>query len=328
MNKLEIFFSISWLTLINITSYIFTKKVLFNEKKYKKRLDREWVIINQERNNINLIESMGLDWQYKIKQEKITKNNEDLALSFNSTKSLSKSFPRLLADTFPFILLFISGNNFIGKNLLVFWLVLDKLIEILRCLWEYADYSSSLSRVNSFLALPEKNDNPSGLKLDKNLIIEAVHYQNVSFRYQEKKEWILKNYTRSFFMTESNHLIGENGTGKSTILYLLLGVIRPQEGRLIVKCKGGWTYNLHQDINLQHWRENNVAYVAHETLLEAGSTGQRQWTNLQNTLSTKSEAQIFLFDEASNALDSEKKIWFQQNLARLVRDKLVIYVKH
>ncbi|WP_147411507.1 hypothetical protein [endosymbiont GvMRE of Glomus versiforme] len=49
-----------------------------------------------------------------------------------------------------------------------------------------------------------------------------------------------------------------------------------------------------------------MAYVAHETLLEAGSTGQRQWTNLQNTLSTKSEAQIFLFDEASNALEQKK----------------------
>src|SRR4051794_18462348 len=103
---------------------------------------------------------MGLDSQYEIQQKKITHRNEKLVLGFNRTKSLSKTIPiNLLAEVFPFLLLFLSGDNFIGATVIVFWFVLDKLTEIFRCLWDYADYTSSRERINNFLQLPEKDDN-------------------------------------------------------------------------------------------------------------------------------------------------------------------------
>jgi len=45
-------------------------------------------------------------------------------------------------------------------------------------------------------------------------------------------------------------LRGKNGTGKSTKFYLLLGVIKPQEGKIIIELENKQTYELHQDINL------------------------------------------------------------------------------
>jgi len=41
MSGIEIFFSLFWLILINLVIYWFTKKILQNEKVYKKRLDKE-----------------------------------------------------------------------------------------------------------------------------------------------------------------------------------------------------------------------------------------------------------------------------------------------
>jgi len=41
MSGVEIFFSLFWLILINLVIYWFTKKILQNEKVYKKRLDKE-----------------------------------------------------------------------------------------------------------------------------------------------------------------------------------------------------------------------------------------------------------------------------------------------
>jgi ABC-type cobalamin/Fe3+-siderophores transport system ATPase subunit len=71
-----------------------------------------------------------------------------------------------------------------------------------------------------------------------------------------------------------------------------------------------------------------VAYCAHETLIEEGSTGQRQLVNINQVLTTKTNSQIFLFDEADNALDSTNQVNFLEKIKKLSKDKIVIYIKH
>jgi ABC-type bacteriocin/lantibiotic exporter with double-glycine peptidase domain len=71
-----------------------------------------------------------------------------------------------------------------------------------------------------------------------------------------------------------------------------------------------------------------VAYCSHDTLVEEGSTGQKQLVNTENILTTKKDAQIFLFDEADNALDKDNQQEFQEKVKELAKNKLVIYIKH
>ena len=96
----------------------------------------------------------------------------------------------------------------------------------------------------------------------------------------------------------------------------------------MVETATGKNYNLHQEINLQHWRENQVAFISHENLIETGSTGQKQWQNLETILAQKASAQVFLFDEADNALDSTKQAALQQKLTNLAKDRVVVYISH
>ena len=105
-------------------------------------------------------------------------------------------------------------------------------------------------------------------------------------------------------------------------------MIIPQKGRIIIEDERGNIYNLHKDINLKHWRENNVAYCAHDTLIEEGSTGQKQLVNINQVLEQKKQAQIFLFDEADNALDQDNQEKFQERIKELAKNKLVVYIKH
>ena len=71
-----------------------------------------------------------------------------------------------------------------------------------------------------------------------------------------------------------------------------------------------------------------MAYCAHDTLIEEGSTGQKQLANINQTLEQKKQAQIFLFDEADNALDQDNQEKFQERIKELAKNKLVVYIKH
>ena len=134
-------------------------------------------------------------------------------------------------------------------------------------------------------------------------------------------------FNQSFVIGEINYLTTPIGSGKTTKLYLLLGLLSPHSGKIIIHLQNGISYNLHQEINLQHWREQRIAYAAHENLIETGSTGQKQWQNLETILTKRSQAQVFLFDEADNALDSTKQALLHQKLAHLAKDKVVIFAK-
>ncbi|KLL02633.1 MAG: ABC transporter, ATP-binding protein [Mycoplasmataceae bacterium CE_OT135] len=322
-------FSLFWLVLINVVSFFFTRLVLKNEKKYKEELNKEWAAINKETEKANLIESMGLTSQYRTKQRKISQKNKNLLFSFNYTKSLNKTIPgSWLIEMFPYLLLLVVGTfSGTSQNLLPMWWIFKNFKDIFKCFWEYGEYASSLSRVNSFLALPEKNDNLQGIIFPEKVAIKAINFEKVSFKYQNSSEWIIENYTYSFTKGKINRLLGENGIGKSTILYLILGVLQPQQGKILIIDEDGKIYNL-QEINLKHWRENKVAYASHDNLIEEGSTGQRQSTNLTQLFAKRTQAEIFLFDEADNALDQEKQRNFEANLENYARNKLVIYTKH
>jgi ABC-type bacteriocin/lantibiotic exporter with double-glycine peptidase domain len=333
----QIFLSLLWLILLNVINYLFTRAVLHNERKYKKRLTKEWTFINEERNKIILIESMGLDSQYRNRQREITRQSEKLLLDINPTKSLSKAIPsKWLMELFPFLLLFFSKKNFAGTVLISLWSIFRSFANIFYCLWDYASYATSRDRINSFLTLTEKNDNLSGIQLTPEQVIKSIEFRNVFFRYQEPAEekenspasWVLSNYNRLFSSEQINYLSGANGTGKSTILYLLLGILVPQEGEIIIITKTGEKYNLHREINLRFWRRNNVAYCSHDNLIKQGSTGQKQLTNINYALETRENSQIFLFDEADNALDKSNYQNFAEKIRQIAEKKIVIYVGH
>ncbi|CAJ0912878.1 11100_t:CDS:2 [Entrophospora sp. SA101] len=102
-------------------------KILRNEKRYKERLSVESAVINKERNNATLVESSGLTSQYSAKQKKVTQANEKLLLNFNHTKSLNRTIPNnWLMESFPFLLLALSGGSFEGVILMAFWEIFEE----------------------------------------------------------------------------------------------------------------------------------------------------------------------------------------------------------
>lgn len=87
---------------------------------------------------------------------------------------------------------------------------------------------------------------------------ESLRFEDVSFRYRGMEENVLHGV--SFEIEKSNKIgiIGRTGSGKSTILDLLLGLLVPTEGEIKVDGK------LMSDDVLQKW-QRAVAYVPQDT---------------------------------------------------------------
>ena len=64
-----------------------------------------------------------------------------------------------------------------------------------------------------------------------------IEARNVSFRYGEKAPWILKDVSLKVEEGERVGLIGPSGYGKSTLVKILAGYLRPLEGEVLLDGK-------------------------------------------------------------------------------------------
>lgn len=70
--------------------------------------------------------------------------------------------------------------------------------------------------------------------------LEAICFERVSFGYEEKAD-VLRNVSFQIRKGEFVALTGESGSGKSTIMKLLLSVYQPRQGRIFLRGRDGKT---------------------------------------------------------------------------------------
>ncbi|MGD2161529.1 MAG: ABC transporter ATP-binding protein [Anaerolineales bacterium] len=62
----------------------------------------------------------------------------------------------------------------------------------------------------------------------------AITLSEVSFRYDSEYRWVLDSLSATIEHGSVTALLGPNGVGKTTLLYLMLGVLQPQQGELFL----------------------------------------------------------------------------------------------
>ena len=61
-----------------------------------------------------------------------------------------------------------------------------------------------------------------------------IDIQTIKFRYKDKRTKVFEDLSFQLEQNKVYGLLGKNGTGKSTLLYLLMGLLRPCEGQITV----------------------------------------------------------------------------------------------
>ena len=109
--------------------------------------------------------------------------------------------------------------------------------------WELTNYSDQLARnaeylkdLDEFVKLDE-SDGAIDKPYKKQIKVKSLEFKNVSFKYPETNNYVLKNL--SFVIEEGKHyaFVGTNGAGKSTIIKLITGLYEEFEGDILINQK-------------------------------------------------------------------------------------------
>ena len=61
-----------------------------------------------------------------------------------------------------------------------------------------------------------------------------ISLENISYKYPEQENYILKNLNFKVKKGEKIGISGRTGTGKSTLLYIMMGLIKPSKGKVLI----------------------------------------------------------------------------------------------
>ena len=94
---------------------------------------------------------------------------------------------------------------------------------------------------------------------DKKLKVDDILIQNLSFKYKDTDQFILKNINIKIKKNSSIGIIGKTGCGKSTLIKIFLGLLEPTSGKVLLN-------NSNINENLRLWFKN-LSYVPQKIYL-------------------------------------------------------------
>lgn len=182
-----------------------------------------------------------------------------------------------------------------------------------------------------------------------------INIQNITYRYPGSKHLVFKDFSLTLEPGRIYGLLGKNGTGKSTLLYLICGLLHLRQGDITVNGERSVlrTPGMLQDIYLvpeeydlpaitlkEYVRISSVFYprfnedilnscltdfeLPTDLHLKALSMGQKKKVHMSFALATG--CSLILMDEPTNGLDIPSKSLFRKVVARHMTDDRTLIV--
>lgn len=119
-------------------------------------------------------------------------------------------------------------------------------------------------RLADIVLSDKENDMDNVISLPTGNRAFAVSINGLSYRYGVAEPWVFENCTMDIHPGESVAIIGPSGQGKSTLVKLLLGLLKPEKGTIEVNG---------QDIRKlgMTWYRDRIGSVMQDDILFAGS---------------------------------------------------------
>ncbi|HEX6333111.1 MAG TPA: ABC transporter ATP-binding protein [Flavisolibacter sp.] len=260
----------SGIALLMVISNLLSKKVKTIQKTIVAQTTALAGTTTESLRNIELVKSLGLTGQ---EVERLNKNTyRILGLELTKVKRIRSigfvqgTFVNTLRQVILFMLMWVVFHNQLTAGELVTmqifsFFVFGPLQEIGNIILSYREAEASLNNFKTLMSKkPEAHGrNPKHLGAVKNL-----EFRNVSFKHQTAMHKAIDNISFKVTTGETIAFVGPSGAGKTTLMKLLVGLYRPQEGAILYN--GLDENNIHFD-DLR----NQIGFVTQDTQLFSGT---------------------------------------------------------
>lgn len=200
------------------------------------------------------------------------------------------------------------------------------------------------------------------------LFRKSINFKNVNFNYQNTKKNALNNINFEIEKGECVGIVGETGSGKSTLIDLLLGLLRPTSGEILVDSTHPVnSYQWHKEIGyvpqsvylIDDTIEKNIAFgeepenIDQDKLMQiindaqlsrfikklpegiktlVGERGVRlsggERQRIAIARALYRNPEVLIFDEATSALDNETEARLMETIHLVSKNRTVIMIAH
>lgn len=368
-------------------SYWFQKRILKKQREVRGINSQITAAFSESINGAKTIKSLGIEQIQKDEFESLTKNMKKTSVRANFYSALFIPVVTTLSGFSMAAIIWYGGGQVVRETmqfgtLMMFTsyvnLFFEPLRQIARLLAELQMAKASAERVVSLLREDnqvvdsEKVIEKYGSILNpKTDAYEAVYgdivFKDINFHYQAS-EPVLKNFNLSVKKGETIALVGETGSGKSTIINILCRFYEPVSGSVLIdgidykERSIGWLHhNLGYVLQSPHLFsgsiKDNIKYgnldADDNTIIEAakkvnahefiesfefgydsdvGEDGSRLSTGQKQLISFAraiiKDPAIYVLDEATASIDTETEQIIQFAVDKVLKDKTSFIVAH
>lgn len=295
-NRIVFLFFLGTVPIAVFIMVYFKGKIKNYNKEFRKEMEQTSVSVMEMVEMIPITRAHGLEEKEADKMENRLENVEQKGFRLDMIQTYFGSISWVSFQIFQvFCLVFTSlmalnGKISIGDVALYqsyFASVVGSVANIVGLIPIVAKGLESVESIGDILLCADVEDSNEKRKTVE--IDGEVCFENVSYSYNDSKENVLKNVSFKANKGETIAIVGASGAGKSTILNLIIGFMRAEEGHVLIDG------NDINEINLHAYREH-IAVVPQNSILFGGTIRD----NITYGLSDVDEKQLWDVIEASN----------------------------
>lgn len=236
----------------------------------QKLLDKLNASTREILSGLRVIKAFNKQDYFKKRFDKVNTENKKLNIFLNKVLYLVEPMMSLIINIATIVIVYVSCDylslgileigsmmafiQYMSTVLLSFMMLLVIILNIPRVV-------VSFKRINEILSVEPSISNTGRIKLNS---LESIEFKNVYFRYDKAHEDMLKNISFRIEKGENVGIIGSSGSGKTTIVNLLLRHIDATSGEILINGIDIKEYDIESLRNI-------FAYTPQKTLLFKGS---------------------------------------------------------
>jgi ABC-type bacteriocin/lantibiotic exporter with double-glycine peptidase domain len=360
---------------VSLVFFFLAKKIIYNWGKLRVFYNgKSLKALIEIFNSIKEVKIFGKEIFFKKKYKNFSKKSLNINLKFNTFNETPKMFAELVIIFSLVVIVMIMSNLNFSKSEILSTVTLFAVagVRITPSISKIINSFNSLKNCQPsleviFEQLCENKKIPKVKEEKKYDFKNNITFNDVSYKYDGKNDYILDKSNVTLKKGESIFINGDSGSGKTTFINLLIGLINPTEGKIFIDDK-----KLVED----NYNYLKIGYVSQNTLLlddtiennivfgekneehfinyklatdisginklkdkynfsidkDIGEQGNKisggQRQRIAIARSIYFNPDIFIFDEATNQLDEEAEFLIFKELISNFKNKTFIFISH